>query len=329
MKTGKRIIGIMAVVMLLWSFAATASDVITDEKLTIKIGYCPLGMIETPVAKVKNFHKKYLPNVDVEWYYGQISLKLINDWIAGKIEIAYLGDTPGIVLQNKTGATKWVGVAVYAHGSEAGIFVPENSPIKTVKDLDGKTVATAAGSSHHRIMDVIAAKEGIKYNIVSFFADAALENMKDGKADAACVWPPYIELAIQNKIGRPLLADCSKYEPEVNAIWSLVVSDKFAKEHPQIVEGIVKGDNDLHRFIKEHPDEASDIVFKELEGKMPLPVIKASLEKLRFSDTIEQEHIDTVQKGIEFLKSKGIIKTGFNAADWADTSFVKKIQQQK
>lgn len=70
-------------------------------------------------------------------------------------------------------------------------------------------------------------------------------------------------------------------------------------------------------------DEASQIVYKELEEKMPLPVVKASLANLQFSDTIEKEHIETMQRGIEFLKTKGIIKTGFNAADWADPSFGK------
>lgn len=323
MNVKKIFISISAWCFIMASFPGFASDVISTEKMTIKMGYCPFGMIETPVAKAKQFYKKYLPNVEIEWHFGKYSLNLINDWIAGKIEIAYLGDTPSIILQNKTGNTKWVGIAIYAHGTEAGIFIPHDSKVMTVKDLDGKNIAMAVGSSHHRIMDVIAAKEGIKYNIVNQFSDIALESVKNGTVDGACVWPPFIELAKYNNMGKPLLADCKKYEPEVNAIWSIVVSENFAKEHPLIVKGIVKADNDLHKFIKTNSDEASGIVFKELEEKIPLPVLKASLANLQFSDTIEKEHIETMQRGIEFLKSKGIIKTGFNAADWADPSFGK------
>jgi NitT/TauT family transport system substrate-binding protein len=323
MKLTKMFIGVLAGYFIMASCPGIASDVISTEKMTIKMGYCPMGMIETPLAKAKQFYKKYLPDVEIEWHFGMYSLNLINDWIAGKIEIAYLGDTPSIILQNKTGNTKWVGVAVYAHGTEAAVFIPNDSKITSIRELDGKNIATGIGSSHHRILEVIGAKEGIKFNIISQFPDVGFENLKKGTVDGVCCWPPYIELGKQNKLGKPLLPDCTKYEPEVNAIWSIVVSEKFAKEHPLIVKGIVKADNDLHKFIKERLDEASDIVFKELEGKMPLSVIKASLANLQFSDTIEKEHIETMQRGIEFLKSKGIIKTGFNAADWAEPGFAK------
>ena len=51
------------------AFAALIkSDVISTEKMTVVWGYCPYGMLETSVMKVKKFYKKYLPNVDVEWF---------------------------------------------------------------------------------------------------------------------------------------------------------------------------------------------------------------------------------------------------------------------
>ncbi|MDM8552398.1 ABC transporter substrate-binding protein [Desulfobacterales bacterium HSG2] len=316
------ICGIMIVVLLL-STASHASDVISAKAMKIRFGYCPYGMMETPVAKEKAFYKKYLPNVEIEWHFGLYSLYLINDWLAGKIEVAYLGDMPSIVLQNRARNTKWVGVAVYPHGQVAGVMVPHNSPVKDIKELDGKNVATGIASSHHRIMDVIGAKEGVKFKIVNRTPERQMKDIQTGKADAACFWPPYLELAKHNKIGRVLLNDTVRYEPEVNAIWPVVVSEKFAKEHPDIVKGIVKADIDLHKFMRENPDEASQIVYKSYEEKIPLPVVRASLASYRYSDTLDKEHIETMQRGIDFLKSQGIIKTGFNAADWADPSFTK------
>jgi len=44
--------------------------------------------------------------------------------------------------------------------TEAAVFVSDASKVTSVKELDGKTIATAIGSSHHRIMDVIAAMRG-------------------------------------------------------------------------------------------------------------------------------------------------------------------------
>lgn len=300
------------------------SDVITTEKMTITWGYCPYGMLETSVMKSKQFYKKYLPNVDVDWFFGLWSVHLINNWIAGKLEIAYLGNMPAVMLQAKVGNTKWVGVAVYPHGDVGAIFVPKDSPIKNVKELDGATVATGVGSSHHRILEEIAKQEGIKFNIVSQNPEVAVGNLEAGKLDAFCYWPPYIELCKYKGIGKCIEpCNAKKYEPYVNAIWPILVSDNFAKKHPKIVKGLIRADNDLHDFMVNHPDEAAEIVHKELEGKLPLEALKASLARYQYSNELTDEHIEVMQRDIDFLHSKGFLKKHFKAVDWADNSFYK------
>ena len=307
------------------AFAALIkSDVLSTEKMTVVWGYCPYGMLETSVMKVKKFYKKYLPNVDVEWFFGLWSVHLINNWIAGKIEVAYLGNMPAVMLQSKVGNTKWVGVAVYPHGDVGAIFVPKDSKIKSVKELDGATIATGVGSSHHRILEEIAKQEGIKFKIVSQNPEVAVGNLEAGKLQAFCYWPPYIELCKEKGIGKCLEpCNANKYEPYVNAIWPLLVSDEFAKKYPKIVEGLVKADNDLHDFMVNHPDEAAEIVFKQLESKIPIDALKRSLARYKYSNTLTDEHIEVMQRDIDFLHSKGFLKKHFKAKDWADNSFYK------
>ena len=300
------------------------TDVISTEKMKIAWGYCPYGMLETSVMKGKMFYKKYLPNVEVDWFFGLWSVHLINNWIAGKIEIAYLGNMPAIMLQSKVGNTKWVGVAVYPHGDVGAIFVPKGSPIKDVKELNGATVATGVGSSHHRILEEIARQEGIKFNIVSQNPEVAVGNLEAGKLQAFCYWPPYIELCRSKGIGKCLEpCNAKKYEPYVNAIWPILVSESFTKKYPDIVKGLVRADNDLHDFMVKHPDEAAEIVYKELEEKIPLESLKRSLARYQYSNELTNEHIEVMQRDIDFLNSKGFLKKHFKASDWADNSFYK------
>jgi ABC-type nitrate/sulfonate/bicarbonate transport system substrate-binding protein len=120
-----------------------------------------------------------------------------------------------------------------------------------------------------------------------------------------------------------------KYEPYVNAIWPILVSENFAKKNPKIVEGLVRADMDLHKFMREKLDEASQIVFKELEEKIPLPVVKASLASYDYANRFDKEHIEVMQRDIDFLFSKGLIKKQVKASDWADTSYVNKILSEK
>jgi ABC-type nitrate/sulfonate/bicarbonate transport system substrate-binding protein len=298
------------------------SDVISTEKMKFTWGYCPFGMMETPVMKEKKFYKKYLPNVDVDWFFGLYSVHLINNWIAGKMEVAYMGDMPAAMLESKEGKTRWVNTAVYPHGQIAAMFVPKNSKIKTIRELHGKTVATGVGSSHHAMLISVEEREGIKFNIVNQPPEVSIGNLEAGKIDALEAWPPYIDLLKYRKIGK-CLSPCNfkAWEPEVKKIWGLFVSDNFARKHPDIVRGLVKADNDLHKFMVEHPDEAAQIVFKDLEGKIPLQVVKESLARYTYSDELNSEHIAIMQKSIDFLYKNKFIRKKVDASKWADTSF--------
>lgn len=328
MKATKGIIYFLAIAIIFASTPAFSqlikTDVISMEPMKIVWGYCPYGMLETSVMKVKKFYKKYLPNVEVEWFFGLYSVHLINNWIAGKLEIAYLGNMPAVMLQSKMKNTKWVGIAVYPHGDVGAVFVAKDSPIKSVKELDGATVATGVGSSHHRILEEIARQEGIKFNIVNQTPEVAIGNMEAGKLQAMSYWPPYIELLREKGIGKCLEpCNTNKYEPYVNAIWPLLVSERFAKEQPDIVRGLVKADNDLHDFMVQHTDEAAQIVYEELEKKISLASLKRSLASYKYSNKLADEHIEVMQRDIDFLYEKKFIKEQFKAADWADNSFYK------
>lgn len=300
---------------------ASGAEVITTEKMKIKIGYAPFGMMQTTVAKAKSFHRKYLPNVAIEWVFGVYSIHLINKWVEGELEIAYLGDMPAILLQNRLRNTKWVSVGVYPHGKVAAIYVPHDSPISSIQELDGATIATGIGSSHHRILDLFAAAEGIQFKLLNRSPDEGLVDLKEGKVDAVCYWPPYLEIIKYHDFGRTLVADFVRYEPQVNAIWPLVVSEDFARKHPEIVAGLVRADQDLHAFMEHSPDEAAQIVYEELAERVSLPVVKASLANYRYTDELGKEQIDTMQLGIDFLHAEGVIRERFSAADWADSSF--------
>jgi NitT/TauT family transport system substrate-binding protein len=320
----KAMICLLTLSILVCTYPVFASDVISDEKMTITIGYAPYGMLETSVMKVKQFYKKYLPNVEVEWFFGLYSVHLINNWIAGKMEISYLGNMPSVMLQSKMNNTKWVGIAVYPKGDVGAIFVPNDSPIKSIKELDGKTVATGIGSSHHRLLEEVMRQEKIKFNIVNQAPEVAVGNLEAGKIDGFCYWPPYVELVKFKKIGKILPpGNFKQYEPYVNAIWPMLVTEDFAKKHPKIVKGLVKADLDLHKFVKENPDEAAQIVFKELEEKLPLEVVKASMASYNYADSLDKEHIEVMQRDIDFLLEKKFIENKIDASKWADTSFYK------
>jgi len=72
------------------------------------------------------------------------------------------------------------------------------------------------------------------------------------------------------------------------------------------------------------PDEAAQIVYEQLEKKIPIESLKRSLARYKYSNELTQEHIEVMQRDIDFLYEKKFLKKHFKAADWADNSFYKK-----
>jgi ABC-type nitrate/sulfonate/bicarbonate transport system substrate-binding protein len=75
--------------------------------------------------------------------------------------------------------------------------------------------------------------------------------------------------------------------------------------------------------MKNHPDEAAEIVYNELEQKIPIESLKRSLARYKYSNELTDEHIEVMQRDIDFLYEKKFLKKHFKAADWADSSFYK------
>src|SRR5271155_4825709 len=97
----------------LFSGTASAQTPVSTEKLKIVVGYQPL----TPtwgVAVVTGgqLWKPYLPNVEIERADFMSGMPLVNNMLAGKIDIGYIGDMPAIVLGSKSNlqATRFVAV---------------------------------------------------------------------------------------------------------------------------------------------------------------------------------------------------------------------------
>ena len=99
------------------------------------------------------------------------------------------------------------------HGFKLLILVPENSPIKSFKDLAGKKVNTGPrGFTITEIARQIFAKEKMKVDMQYLRITAAVQQFKDGHLDALFYSPsdlyaPFIDLAQARKIRAVPLPD--------------------------------------------------------------------------------------------------------------------------
>src|ERR1700741_5209361 len=110
------------------------------------------------VMRGKKFYEKYLPKgSNVEFQIGLQGAIIVNNMLAGKQHIGYMGDMPSIVSTTKQEVAdiRIVANLGIAH-DKCNIFLVRNdapkceSPVDAIKWLDGKQVAVPKGSCTDR-----------------------------------------------------------------------------------------------------------------------------------------------------------------------------------
>ncbi|HEX9337349.1 MAG TPA: ABC transporter substrate-binding protein [Pseudonocardiaceae bacterium] len=118
---------------------------------------------------------------------------------AGAIDIGGVGNTPPLF---SAAANAKIAVVAAAQGPVAGdtILVPKNSPIHTLADLRGRTIAVAKGSSAHGHLLLALKKAGLTQSdaTISYLQPAdAYAAFSQRQVDAWAIWDPYTSQALQ------------------------------------------------------------------------------------------------------------------------------------
>jgi NitT/TauT family transport system substrate-binding protein len=316
---------IVAISAVLGSLPASAQAPVSTEKLKIVIGYQPL----TPtwgVAVVTGgeLWKPYLPNMEIERSDFMSGMPLVNNMLAGKIDIGYIGDMPAIVLGSKSDlqGTRFLAVTDADEGGESVIYVKKDSSIKTVKDLDGQSVSVPFGGFTHRFAEVVEQAEKIKFNLVGQSPEVGLTNLQAGKVSAYIPWEPYGKMAVARGFAQPLV-DGTKYH--FNSLRGVVVRDGFLKEHPDVVLGWMRAELDAHRMMREQQDRAAKIIFDSWKKyDVPYDIIRSDFNHSIFPDEITPEWRKVMTDGADFLLSHQLIERVPDWNKYIDDSWAKK-----
>jgi sulfonate transport system substrate-binding protein len=307
--------GLAAVLACIVTEPAVPQEPISTEKVNVIVGLIPLTPSYGGIVLVgAGLWKPYLPNVEIERFETMSGMPLVNNMLADKVDIAYLGDMPSIILGSKSALsqTQFVGLTEADDGEEAVIYVKKGSPITSVKELHGKTVSVPFGGFTHRFAEVVMKAENIQFTFVGQSPEVGLSNLQAGKVEAFIPWNPYGRLAVLRGFGQPL-TDGTKYN--FSSLRGIVVRKAFYENHPDIVVGWLRAELDAHRMMREKPDAAAKFIFEDWKKyEVPLEIIRHDFSYKSFPDDLPQKWRQIMVDSAEFLlKHKFIDKT----PDWA------------
>lgn len=215
--------------------------------------------------KLQTLNVAYMPNyaslynvvaADRMGYFAEEGIKVnlvqfadgpteISAMESGSIDVAYIG--PGAHKLCINGRAK---VFLFDHlGSADEVIVRPSRGIKTAKDLKGKTVGYASGTSSEMVLRMALGDAGLTMDdIVAMEMDASglVSAMTSGSLDACATWSPSTA-TIKNALGSDAVMLCNNAtfsdRSAANASW--ICMSKYAEAHKdtlvKVARALVKG----------------------------------------------------------------------------------------
>jgi sulfonate transport system substrate-binding protein len=239
-------------------------------KGTLKIGY-QKASVTLFLGKAKGaFEAKLNPlGYDVEWAEFTSGPPLLQALAAGAVNFGYTGEPP-VIFAQAAGAPIVYVAATNPSPKAVGILKPAGSKLETTKDLAGKTVAVAKGSSAHYLLVSALEHAGVPYASVNKVflqpADARAAFAK-GAVDAWSIWDPFF--AGGQAAGGQLLTDGTGLMPNRSYYTS---SKDFAAASPDALNAAFEVINDLETWEQANQAAAAAAIAPSIG--LPPPVLE-------------------------------------------------------
>ena len=241
------------------------------------------------LARDKGYFRE--AGLDVTVDQGEGSAATVTRIMSGAYDAGF-GDMNAII-QNAATRPGEQPVMVYLiyNRSPFALIVKSSGPIKTLKDLEGKSLGVPAGSATHRMLAPLAKKNGVdesKIKVVNVAPNLVEQMLIQGQVDviAAFAATTYMNVVAQRQ------------DPEKDFRWffyddygldlysnGVMVSQKLLKEKPEAVRGLVRAINRALVEIAAKPDSGM-AVLQNVE-----PLLKPEVEKPRLIYFLEKQMI--------------------------------------
>ncbi len=248
------------------------------EPVKLVVGYQPYYTQSWSglVMRGKKFYEKYLPKgSEIEFQIGLQGAIIVNNMLAGKQHIGYMGDMPAIVSTTKTEVADIRLVANLGLGfDQCNIFLARNDAPKfadataAIKWLDGKTVAVPKGSCTDRYAQAtfkklnVTPKEYLNQNI-----EVITSNFRAGKIDAAVIWEPTASRLVQEGLARRVASGASVQE---NDGGFLAMRYDLMQARPDVVKAWLNAELDAQLFLAD-PRNSGEVISMAKEQTTGFP----------------------------------------------------------
>ncbi len=335
----KKMIAVVACAMTLTSVIAgcrqdTSKEASKDTSSTEIVAY---GVIDPQISAQQII-------ADKKGYFKEEGLNISNKFIqsggdmsslisGGSAQVSFESPYTDIAL-----AANGVGIKIVAPmaniGNTQAVVAGKNANIVNGKDLEGKKVGIPAGAGVMIAIRNMCNELNVDINKIQFVTlspSDAIAALEKGDIDAMACWEPWISNA-QNNGGKLLFSGLKSYLGDkqgdvnwMNFYTTMQVSDTFLKEHPEEVKAMLRALKKATDFINENPDEAAEIIAKEIN--LDATQVKKIMSQNQYQMLYDDKFVNSCDEIANFMKETNNISSKPDFGKYADSSILKSVDE--
>lgn len=270
-----------------------------DESIPMKAGVVPA----MPAAAIYLGEEKKLfdkHGVALETQPAQTGAAVVASLLNGELDVGYISTVVAVL-----GAAKGVPIRFAAAGDTVptehgrkmygGAVVLEDSPIKSMKDLEGKTVAINAlqgvdNLSTRAAVDA-AGGDSSKVDFVEVAFPEQWSAVRSERVDAAIMSDPFYTQALQQ--GARTFGDALEALGAGAMVAGFVVTEPYAAQNKEAVSRFAKAMSESSAYANDHLDEVRQVIpsftkiSADLAGEINMPVFESELDPASIQQVID------------------------------------------
>ncbi len=259
------------------SLASHAAD-----KVIFQLDWVPGGDKSAIYAAVKQGFFA-AEGLEVTLQSGRGSSDAVTKLASGTADVGVAGIAALMTAVAESNAPVKAVMSIYSKGPDA-IFTVKGSGVNTLKDVTGKTVATATFSSSNALWPVMQQNLSIdpaQVKLLKVDPSTLAPLLAQGKVDATINWitvAPLFERVLK-QAGKELVVLPWSSQGLEGYGWSVMASDKFIKERPDVLARVLKVLRKSFDYALNNPDAAA----ADLKAMVPEMDVKMSADEMRSS----------------------------------------------
>ena len=224
-------------------------------KLTVGHPCCYTEVWSAMALRGKDLWKKYLPAGSVvEFEIGLQGSTIVNNMLAGKAQIGYVGDLPSIIATTKQNVAdvRMVAVTGIAHDQCNILLVKKDAPAfksvtEAVKWLGGKQFAVPKGTCSDIFSKELFAKTNVQpAAYLNQNVEVITSGFRAGKLDGAAIWEPIAARLIDEGLARRIASGVNLGLKDSS--YMLMHAD-LIKQRPDVVKAWLNAELDAQLYM--------------------------------------------------------------------------------